>query len=121
MPRAQAQRTLGRESHVDSCTMENDVRLLLEAGKGAARNRADDEGNGWFHDAEGIRNEKFVISVRRPAHINRVSEHLNSCMRPTRVWLRKRSPRNMAEGLVAIIAFKGRWKKVSGLINNDET
>ena len=120
MPRAQPQRTLGRESHVGSCAMENDVRLLLDAGQGAARNRADGEGNGWFHEAEGIRTVKFVISVRRPAHINRMSEHLNSCMRPARVWLRKRSPPNMAQGLVIIIAFKGRGKKVSGLIN-DET
>jgi hypothetical protein len=43
--------------------MEKDVRLLPEAGQGAARNRADDGGNGWFHEGEGIRTVKFVISV----------------------------------------------------------
>ena len=70
-PKAQAQRTLGRESHVDWCAIESGVRRLLHdldpyplpvAGGGAGKNLADDERKESFYDAIGIRTMRFVIS-----------------------------------------------------------
>jgi hypothetical protein len=67
--KAQAQRTLGRESHVDWCAIESGVRRLLHdlhryplpvAGGEAGKNLADDECKELFHDAEAIRIMWFV-------------------------------------------------------------
>ena len=88
--------------------------------EGTARNRADDQGDELFHDAEGIR---IVGLSSLPEHlrisIEGVSTEFLYAISASLATETFSAPHGAIP--VTIIAFKGSGKQVSGLISNDET